>query len=40
MTKDIQNLFVIQMQQSNNNKIILTFQTMIFCFKCFEIFCR
>jgi len=35
MTKDIQDLFVLQMQQSNNNKIISTFRTMIFCFKCF-----
>jgi len=38
MTKDIQDLFVFQMQQMNNNKIISTFKIMMFCFKCFEIF--
>jgi hypothetical protein len=36
MTRDIQDLFVLQMQQSNNNKIIPTFETTIFYFKCFE----
>jgi hypothetical protein len=36
MTRDIQDIFVLQMQQNNNNKIISTFETMIFCFKCFE----
>jgi hypothetical protein len=35
MNKDIQDLFVLQMQQSNN-KIISTFETMMFCFKSFE----
>ncbi len=36
MTKDIQDFFVIQMQQNNNNKITSTFEIMIFCVKCFE----
>jgi hypothetical protein len=33
MTRDIQNLFVLQMQQHNNNKIISTFEIVIFCFE-------
>jgi hypothetical protein len=36
MTKDIHDLFLLQMQQNNNNKIISRFKIMIFCFKCFE----
>jgi hypothetical protein len=36
MTKDTQDIFVVKMQQNNNNKIISTFETVIFCFKCFE----
>jgi len=35
MTRDIQDNFVFQMLQTKNNKIISTFKTMIFCFKCF-----
>jgi hypothetical protein len=34
-TIDLQDFFEFQMQQ-NNEKIISTFETMIFCFKCFE----
>jgi len=34
MTKDIQNLFVFQMQQ-NNNKIILTFENCDILFQMF-----
>ncbi len=36
MTMDIQDLCVLQMPQTNKNKIISTFETMIFCFECFE----
>jgi len=39
MTKDVEHLFVLQVQQ-NNNKIISTFETMIFCFKCFLKICK
>jgi hypothetical protein len=33
---DIQDIFVLQMQQNKNNKITSKFETVIFCFKCFE----
>jgi len=36
MTKVIQDLFVLQMQQNNNNKIISRFKIMIVCFKCLK----
>jgi hypothetical protein len=38
MIMDIKDLFILWVQQNNNNKIISRFKIVIFCFKYFEIF--